>query len=114
MEIQKIISALKGENELMLFDPSTGEMGIPEMLNETDRSFYDVHLEAVKALEKLTPKKPDIEGISRTVICVKCPNCQQELFRFFYSVGKHNWNEAQKSHKYCEDCGQAIDWTDDE
>ena len=63
MEIQKIISALKGENELMLFDPSTGEMGIPEMLNETDRSFYDVHVAAIEELKKYEWKVIAVDGL---------------------------------------------------
>ena len=90
MEIQKIISALNGENELMLFDPSTGEMGIPEMLNETDRSFYDVHLEAVKALEKQVPKKPEKSNMQNV-----CPECGEKILF---------------NYKFCKSCGQAIGW----
>lgn len=91
MEIQKIISALKGENELMLFNPSTGEMEIPEMLNETDRSFYDAHIAAIEELEMRVPKKPEKNYLGQNI----CPECQEKILVHY---------------DFCAACGQAIDW----
>lgn len=55
--------------------------------------------EAVKALEKQIPRKPIEDGYFDRP-CV-CPECGQE---FGFNSG----------FKYCENCGQAIDWSDGE
>ena len=63
---------------------------------------------AVKALAKQIPKKPDYEGdgydengnlIYDTWIC---PNC-----------GKH-YEVDYDDYNFCPECGQALDWSDDE
>lgn len=63
---------------------------------------------AVKALEKQIPKKPDYEGdgydnngnmIYDTWIC---PNCGK-----YYEVDYDNYD-------FCPNCGQALDWGDEE
>ena len=53
MDIQKAIQTLKGENELMLFNPSTGEVGNKYRLTDLDRDFYETHESCVKMLEEL-------------------------------------------------------------
>lgn len=52
------------------------------------------------ALEKQTPKKPNIhghrEGREINSISYTCPVCNQHISR----------------EKYCKHCGQALDWSD--
>lgn len=52
----------------------------------------------VKAVEKQIPKKPLPE--ERYYGIGKCPNCSAVFL--------------DKSTKYCGNCGQALDWSDDE
>lgn len=67
---------------------------------------------AIEAVKKQIPKKPFCD--EHTVIQY-CPNCKRQL-RTFISV------ESQRFHGYeretlhannCENCGQAIDWSED-
>lgn len=66
------------------------------------------------AVEKQIPKKPTYvdtrfryhgrdlsDGLSLDK-CYKCPNCNSHIFHIF------------DSEKYCEYCGQALDWSDTE
>ena len=70
-------------------------------------------------IDKMTPKKPhlseifkdedtetiyDEDGYINETICV-CPNCgKHTIFDYEYS----------KRFKYCSNCAQAIDWSDEE
>ena len=60
-----------------------------------------------EALEKQIPKQP-------TNICTPvitwglCPVCKGELNK----LGSRP-NRVFKSNRYCPDCGQALDWSDD-
>lgn len=61
----------------------------------------------IEALEKQTPKTPDYEGDGYwdgelVYDTWKCPNCGKD-----YEVDYDNY-------KYCPECGQAIDWSDQE
>lgn len=109
MNIQQIIESLKGENDLIVFDSGTGDIRIPEQLNETDRFFYDVHAEAAKALKKLVPKPVIYEGdgYADGVIVYDmayCPSCDHA-----FEEGSDGWES-----KFCKDCGQALDWNSSE
>lgn len=50
---------------------------------------------AISALEKQIPKKPDLDG------GVYCPCCLHE-FKVHYAT------------RYCTNCGQSLDWSDQE
>ena len=65
----------------------------------------------IESLEKQIPKKPqyvdirfrnhgknisDGKSLSK---CYKCPNCNTHIFHVF------------DSEKFCENCGQALDWS---
>lgn len=56
---------------------------------------------AISALEKQIPKKPISlgEDIDRDV--GQCPNCKEII-------------DTYEDYKYCSDCGQAIDWSEEE
>lgn len=53
---------------------------------------------AVKALEYRIPKNP-LAPISKLLELGRCPNCNAALF--------------DKNLKFCGDCGQALDWSDE-
>lgn len=59
---------------------------------------------AVEALEKQIPKRVILGYDEQDSIC--CPNCKGEIAEMDdYDYYKHN---------YCPDCGQALDWSDEE
>ncbi len=70
---------------------------------------------AISALEKQIPKKPILYSKKKAeikegdYIYVKCPSCGEYILSCFHYPP---WNEIQKSHKYCENCGQKLDWSD--
>ena len=59
---------------------------------------------ACKALEKQIPKRVILEYDEQDSIC--CPNCKGELMSM-------DWYDHWKCN-YCEKCGQALDWSDEE
>lgn len=60
---------------------------------------------AISSIEKQIPKKP-IEN--RYPWCI-CPNCRGSVYV------KHIQEHIQSGEQtYCEHCGQALDWSDDE
>lgn len=54
---------------------------------------------AVSALEKQIPKKPKAYPLSDG----QCPSCN--------AVFDYDWKPKSK---YCQNCGQALDWSDNE
>ena len=52
MKLKKAIVALKMENELMQFDPNTGEDYPIELQNQDNQDLYKANLMAISALEK--------------------------------------------------------------
>lgn len=87
------------------------------MVGDYDKSIYDRDKEALQtaitALEKQVPKKitavnnpchvkafdSETETVC-TFCCVNCPVCSK-------------WIVANVNHKYCQYCGQALDWSDE-
>lgn len=64
--------------------------------------------------ERQIPKKPLIKSKKVKIqtgdyVYVKCPCCGEDIFSCFHYMP---WNDSQKSHKRCENCGQAIDWSE--
>lgn len=51
-DIEKAIEALKMENELMQFNPMTGEDYPIELQNQDNQDLYNANLTAISALEK--------------------------------------------------------------
>ncbi len=68
---------------------------------------------AISALEKQIAKKPILYSKKKSEIkegdfvYVKCPSCGEYILSCFHYPP---WNKIQKSHKYCENCGQKLDW----
>ena len=63
---------------------------------------------AKQALEKQIPKKPT-DICTPVVIWGLCPVCKGELNKLGGRA-----NRVFKGYAYCMDCGQALDWSDDE
>lgn len=62
-----------------------------------------------KAIDKQIAKKPEYEadGYADGVLAydyAKCPVCEHE-----FEYGINEWGSA-----FCQDCGQALDWSDSE
>jgi hypothetical protein len=57
-DIEKAIEVLKMENELMQFNPMTGEIEPIELQNQDNQDLYKANLIAIQALEKQIAKKP--------------------------------------------------------
>ena len=53
MDIEKAINSLQCENDLMLFDATTGETDEYWNLKGLDKEWYDTHKFCIKALEEL-------------------------------------------------------------
>ena len=70
---------------------------------------------AIKALEKQIPKKPNKAidsswGVKKEVHT--CPVCDYYLTEVHFIEPQKI--ESNKKITYCETCGQAIDWSDEE
>lgn len=52
---------------------------------------------AIKALEKQIPKKPDFTEDKEFALCPRC-----------------NGKGLLDKQKYCDNCGQKLDWSDEE
>jgi hypothetical protein len=94
---------------------------IPEKTWERMTPAENVAIEkAVKSMEKQIPKKPkhsgdvDNEGVFHPINGISgvpydlCPNCQTNLCTDGF-LGRN-----KKSMKHCENCGQKLDWSDEE
>ena len=70
---------------------------------------------AIKALEKQIPKKPNKAidsswGVKKEAHT--CPVCDYYLTEVHFIASQKI--ESNKKITYCETCGQAIDWSDEE
>lgn len=70
---------------------------------------------AIKALEKQIPKKPNKTidsswGIKKEVHT--CPVCDCDLTEVYFIAPQES--KIKEKITYCEACGQAIDWSDEE
>ena len=83
----------------------TNAIQTENMTAEQDKALAIVQ----KAVEKLIPKKPDIEGDGyddkgKLIYDIAyCPNCDHK-----FDLGYDD------ETKCCPDCGQALDWSDEE
>lgn len=71
-------------------------------LDETVIGNLELKMVLSKALEKQIPKEPipSINKYTGNVNYYNCPNCNHEV-----------WENCYRT-KYCESCGQALDWSD--
>lgn len=73
-------------------------------------SFENAYGIAIKALEKRIPKKPrktdSYRGVLKKVYAYVCPTCGNARLEKYM-------NERQNT-VFCWDCGQKLDWSDEE
>lgn len=70
---------------------------------------------AIQALEKQIPKKPNKTidsslGIKKEIHA--CPVCDCDLTEVYFIAPQES--KIKEKITYCEACGQAIDWSDEE
>lgn len=61
----------------------------------------EIYDTAIEALEKQIAKKP--EDIDEEYELFQCPNCNEWIL----------CSDYKESHKYCLNCGQKIDWSEE-
>lgn len=91
---------MKPEEALFLFN----NMEFAEKYQGKDE-YAEVSLVIKQALEKQTPEKPIVYKMYDTgkVVGYVCPKCKcDEIYSGIYR------------YDYCRDCGQAIDWSEEE
>ena len=74
----------------------------------SDNEIYDSMATLREIVNKETPKKP-LDVCTPVVKWGLCPVCKGELNKL---GGKPN--RVFSNQKYCPDCGQALDWSEDE
>lgn len=65
MTREETIQILTMENDLMLFDPDTGEEKSYESLSEADQKCYSAHLAAIKAIKENQELKNKIRELEK-------------------------------------------------
>lgn len=99
MTIEKAIKRLENIRNDAQAVLDTGFGNKPSESNITYVSNKEMAELAISALKKQIPKKvKNIEEKTYVLIGI-CPNCQVKLNNII-------------SHDYCEECGQAIDWSE--
>lgn len=63
---------------------------------------------AIEALEKQIPKKLKTTEVGRFGLVLLCPSCENNIAMIWDSV----WQKGRYKQKYCDNCGQALDWSD--
>ena len=101
-----------------IVDVIEGDFSIAGIFFEHNEKTYDA-LDILKELvENTTPKKVIVEGFVNCFDCFdtcisyeeeikKCPNCQQSLYDESEEIDLVGWN-------CCPNCGQALDWSEEE
>lgn len=68
-------------------------------------------LQTIKeALENKIPKKLKIIEVGLSGSVLLCPSCENEIAMICDSV----LQKGQYKQKYCDNCGQALDWSEKE
>lgn len=66
-------------------------------------------LQTIKeSLEKQMPKKLKTIKVGQSGLVLLCPNCENEMAMIYSSI----WQQGKYRQKYCENCGQALDFGD--
>jgi len=98
----------KARNYLQIALSSAAQSSDDYGVNQS--GYYEI-IAAIKALNKQIPTKPEYEGDgydengNLIYDMAKCPNCGNDDFE--YDI--NNWG-----CQFCPDCGQALDWSDNE
>lgn len=87
--------AIKICNTISFATSFSNPQGIP--LNTTKEELTEAMRIAIQALEKQVSKKPDFTEDKEFALCPCC-----------------NGNGLADKQKYCDNCGQKLDWSDEE
>lgn len=68
----------------------------------------EARIVAIEALEKQIPKKPYIQQDDRSNDCMECPSCDS------FIGYEYDCRDEHYQINYCPNCGQAIDWSEEE
>lgn len=100
--------AIKICNTIVFATSFSSPQGIP--LNTTKDELAEAMRIAIQALEKRIPKKPrktdSYRGVLKKVYAYVCPTCGNARLEKYM-------NERQNT-VFCWDCGQKLDWSDEE
>lgn len=117
-EIQKYqaIGTVEEFRKVARFLSLDNDSGIIEDLQLLNKyQFIGTVEEFWEARERQRAKKPLIKSKKKTKIrigdyvYVNCPCCGEDIFSCFYYLP---WNDSQKSHEHCKNCGQKLDWSE--
>nr|DAJ03554.1 MAG TPA: Protein involved in formate dehydrogenase formation [Bacteriophage sp.] len=105
--------AIKICNTIGFATSFSNPQGIP--LNTTKEELTEGMRIAIQALEKQIPKRPNKTidsswGIQKEVHT--CPVCDCDLTEVYFIAPQES--KIKEKITYCEACGQAIDWGDEE
>ena len=108
MKASEAIEKMKNMRLLMQITDENSEHKFPE-------DYYKANEMAIQELEKQIPKKPNKTidsswGVKKEVHI--CPACDYYLTEVHFIAPQKI--ESNKKITYCETCGQAIDWSDEE
>ena len=78
----------------------------PKGLCEVDE--YKMAQIAINALKQQIQKKPYIQQDNRNNDCLECPSCDS------FIGYECDCRDEHYQINYCPNCGQAIDWSDEE
>lgn len=87
--------AIKICNTIVFATSFSNPQGIP--LNTTKEELAEAMRMSIQALEKQIPKKPDFTEDKEFALCPCC-----------------NGNGLANKQEYCDNCGQKLDWSDEE
>lgn len=79
-----------------------------DLRNNADKYDIEALNLAQEALERQIPKKPT-DVCTPVITWGLCPVCKGEL-----NMLSRRPNRVFKSNNFCPDCGQALDWSDEE
>ena len=79
-------------------------MGDKDLYNERHLEWCDTLQELV---DKSTPKKVKSKTDKDGRFLLVCPNCADVYMKFWSDV------ETVSCRKYCDECGQKLDWSDE-
>ncbi len=120
MKHKEIIDGLKFTMDMILFDPSTGEVKIKEQLNDLDRTTYDACEGAIEIIKNLPHKIPNKNIPQKPILNPNfvmkpmCPVCYTVVVTKKHNVDWYNGRVETTliKHEKCSCCGQLIDWED--
>lgn len=115
MKLEKAIEQLEFDRAMILFDPTTGEEIMPEILKALNEDNYRTYIADGVAIEALKEVQK-YRGIGTVEECREAmekqtPNKPKDgLYGHGYFACGSCKNPLDGDESYCPQCGQAIRW----